>query len=428
MNRLLIPLIVFVPFFQMPAAQDVHLTLDDAMSRAAEQSVEVALARSQTKTAQAVADLENSPFRPRLSLGTGLAATEGFPLSIEGSAPSIFEVDLTQSLYDRRQKKQRDSARLRQEGSGENVRAVRQQMALKAGLLYLELRNLRHRLQYHDRDIRSLEKIVQITSTRVEAGVAEQRALTRTRLDLARARLDLASTREAMLPVEQELKQATGIGSGASLALEDDPVPRATDVSTPQEIVRRALSSDPALSQLQLEEKADQTALEAFRPGLSPIIHLIGKYSLFSKINNFDKFFQRFQRNNVTAGVSIELPLYMPERAPEEQRLLASLEQTRLRIRRREDDLRLELGRDLANSETLQAREEVARLESKLAREDLTAGQAQYEQGKLPLARLEELRTQENRRWLDYLKVKLEQEKAHLRLFERSGQLLARLP
>src|SRR5204863_337159 len=39
-----------------------------------------------------------------------------------------------------------------------------------------------------------------------------------------------------------------------------------------------------------------------------PAVDFVAQYGLFSKANNYQKFFARFQRNNATVGVAIRFP------------------------------------------------------------------------------------------------------------------------
>ncbi|HYO81044.1 MAG TPA: TolC family protein, partial [Bryobacteraceae bacterium] len=77
------------------------LTLKAAVDLALKQNPDVLLARfDEQKAAEAVREARD-PFTPRLVAGSGLAYTSGFPMSIEGSAPSILRAQAIQSLYNR---------------------------------------------------------------------------------------------------------------------------------------------------------------------------------------------------------------------------------------------------------------------------------------------------------------------------------------
>lgn len=117
MNRILYFILVFTNLSGLGIAQVMNLTLEATLQRASEMSQQVLLAKTGGQAAAAVKDLDKASFYPHLSVGTGVAATYGFPLSIEGSAPSLFNVNFTQTLYDRKQRKQADSSSLRAEGA-----------------------------------------------------------------------------------------------------------------------------------------------------------------------------------------------------------------------------------------------------------------------------------------------------------------------
>src|SRR5262249_28774071 len=108
----------------------------------------------------------------------------------------------------------------------------------------------------------------------------------------------------------------------------------------------------------------------------------------------------------------------------EKRRLQAAQEEAQLKIKMRSNQLRLEARRQLADLAILDAREEVANLETKLARENLQVAQARYDEGKLSLAELEEARREESSRWIGYLDVISEKEKSRLNLNKRAGLLL----
>ena len=68
---------------------EVHtLTLRQAVDRALQQNPEIAMARLDEVKALAAVRVQKDPFSPRVYFGSGLAYTNGFPMSIDGAAPS----------------------------------------------------------------------------------------------------------------------------------------------------------------------------------------------------------------------------------------------------------------------------------------------------------------------------------------------------
>ncbi len=417
-------LLVSLGCFGILGARDFHLTLSKTLELSAQKSLNVRMAEAQSDEASAAVGLQRAPYYPMLSVGSGIAETYGFPLSIEGSAPTIFEVDLRESIYDRVQSKKLQSARLKHEGSQAAVQSEQEKAALEAGSLYLELRNQRQRHDHLQEEVKSLQKIVEITQVQVEQGAAEPRDLTEAQLAVAKAKADEASTAQAILLVEEQLRQAVGAPADAVLVLGNEPVPPVSTTEPEPQLVDAALQADPVLKQLRLQESADMEEVEAWQGRFYPTIALVGKYGLFSKINNYNLYFTRFQRNNALIGASIQLPLFSPERAPELHRAHAQLRQTRISIEHRANQIRLDMTKQLSNLTTQRAQMEVSRLEVKLAQEDLQVAQAQYDEGRIPLSQLEKMRSDENAKWLQYLSTKLEQEKTQLQLRKRLGHLL----
>ena len=105
MNRMVLCVLWIVGLPALGLAESMNLTLEGTLQRASEISQQVLIAKTGTQTAAARKDLEKAPFGPHLSVGTGVAGTYGFPLSIEGAAPSLFNVNYIQTLYDRKQRK-----------------------------------------------------------------------------------------------------------------------------------------------------------------------------------------------------------------------------------------------------------------------------------------------------------------------------------
>ncbi len=424
MNRNIGFMLMVISLPSLGLAESLNLSLEGTLQRASELSQQVQIAKTGHETAASRKGLEKAPFGPHLSVGTGIAGTYGFPLSIEGAAPSLFNVNYIQTLYDRNQRKQADAAELQEEGSQAEVQSVQQKAALEAGRIFLDLRNQRERHQYYQTQLESLGKTREIIAARVEAGVAQPRELTRAKLELAKTKVTLTTNEKNLHLLEEQLRQATGMAPGVSLTLEsEDQVGSAAEWSE-ETLLLAALDKDPALKQLRFQEKSSQVAEEGLNGWFRPVVNLVGRYDLFSTFNNYDKYFNNFQRNNVTIGFSIQVPLINPTLNPEKRRLQALQDEARLKIKSRSDQIRMETQSELAALAVLKARAEVAALEAQLARENLQVAQANYDEGKLPLATLEELRREESMRWLQYLDIKLEEEKNQLNLRKQAGLLL----
>src|SRR5205085_9603829 len=79
------------------------MTLRQAVEIAVKQSPDIALARLDEENARQAVRGARDPFMPHIIAGSGLAYSNGFPMSIEGSAPSIVQAHATQYLFNRPQ-------------------------------------------------------------------------------------------------------------------------------------------------------------------------------------------------------------------------------------------------------------------------------------------------------------------------------------
>ncbi len=87
--------------FLIPAAvaQNEPLPFRHAIELALQHSSGLAAAIADRERAQHSVDEQKYQFVPQVIAGSGLAATYGFPLSIEGSAPTAFSVNTQSMLF-----------------------------------------------------------------------------------------------------------------------------------------------------------------------------------------------------------------------------------------------------------------------------------------------------------------------------------------
>src|SRR5437660_539429 len=118
---------------------EVHtLTLRQAVELAVRQNPDVALARLDEEKARASVQIARGPFMPRLVVGSGLAYSNGFPMSIEGSAPSVVQAHAQQFIFNRPHSYQVAQAREDARGAAFGVANKREEVAYRAAAIYLD--------------------------------------------------------------------------------------------------------------------------------------------------------------------------------------------------------------------------------------------------------------------------------------------------
>src|SRR3984893_1553325 len=114
------------------------MTLRQAVGIAVRQNPDIALARLDEENARQAVRVAKDPFTPRLTVGSGLAYSYGFPMSIEGSAPSIVQAHASQFLFNRPQSFAVAQAREDVRGAGFGVAGKRDEVAYRSAALYLD--------------------------------------------------------------------------------------------------------------------------------------------------------------------------------------------------------------------------------------------------------------------------------------------------
>src|SRR5262249_12538977 len=90
--------------FVVALRAEVHpMTLRQAVETAMKQNPDITLARLDEEKARQGVRAARDPFFPRVTLGSGLAYTNGFPMSVEGSAPSVVQANAVAYLFNRPQ-------------------------------------------------------------------------------------------------------------------------------------------------------------------------------------------------------------------------------------------------------------------------------------------------------------------------------------
>src|SRR5262245_27363165 len=80
-----------------------QMTLREAVEMALQQNPDIALSRLDEEKARQGVRAARDPFFPRVVVGSGLAYSNGFPMSVEGSAPSIIQANAIAYLFNRPQ-------------------------------------------------------------------------------------------------------------------------------------------------------------------------------------------------------------------------------------------------------------------------------------------------------------------------------------
>ncbi len=375
-------------------------------------------------------------YLPQVVAGSGIAKTYGFPLSIEGSAPSIFSVNYQSALYSPAGSAFLKAARQEWKAAALGSQDQRAATLLEAATTYIQLDTVVVRMRVLNQQQQEADRLVSIVSDRVQAGVDTQVELTQAKLAAAQVHLRMADAETAADVLRERLGQLTGLPAN-TMETVTESIPEVPDLSHQTDIVATAISVSPAVKEAEESAQAKVLRAQGEHKVMWPAIDLVGQYGLFAKYNNYDVYFNRFQRNNATLGVAIRFPfLNFAQRARAE-----AADAEAVKARRQSDVTRDQISTEtirLARSiKQLMAAKEVARLDYQLAQAQADALQARIQAAApgtpgapgQPAApppgprELESARIQVNDKYAVFLDTSFELEKARLQLLRAAGKL-----
>ncbi len=404
------------------------MTLKEAVELASRQSPEVVLARLDEQRAALEAQAVREPLLPRLVAGSGLAYSSGMPMSIEGATPAVVQAKAVRALWNRPQGYQVAAARETARAAAAGTAAAREEAALRVAVLFLDLERLARQAESVQRQLEHAQRIEAATRLRAEEGREIPLEARRAALETARARLRLQQLDSQRRAASQALAVALGLDPSEEI-LPAGEERRAPEVPLEEDsAVAAALREDPEIRRLEAEVAAKNLQARSWRAMRLPRIDLVAQYGLLAKFNNYEQFFNRFQRHNGQLGASILIPVFANSQdtargaqAEIEARRLE--EQIRQRRRRAESEAR-QAWRRLQDAE---AARELARLDLELAREQVSATLARLEEGRAAVRDLEQARLQEQERWILFYDAVHDVEVARLELLRRTHMLEAAL-
>ncbi len=428
MKIVMLPRLIFFAVFIAAgfAGAEVHsLTLEQALEIAARQNPDVTLARLDQQRAQEGVYVALDPFRPKVYGGSGLAYTYGYPNSIEGNAPSVFQVRTDMSLYNRAQSYTLKAARETAHGAQYGAEAKAEEVAYQAADLFLTASDIEHDDAQLAAQLPSLQKVVDVMNASVTEGSELPVELTRARVNLQTAQVRLDTGKMDSDYYEMMLAIALGYPATDRVKPVDSEIAALMVPPSETAAADSALRNNRELREMQSNVLAKQLDLRSYRAARQPKIDLVAQYALFAKYN-YEQYFQKFQRNNFQIGASVTVPIlvgtaikgYMAQALTDMQKIQVQMAQVRNRILS-------ETRRAYEQWEKAEKLRDLARMQLDLAREDLTVLLAQNGEGRVPLSRVEQARLEESNRWITMYDAETEVTRAKIAILRQTGTLLA---
>jgi outer membrane protein len=407
-------------------AETYTLTLKQVLARALAQNPDVAMARLDEQKAVLGSRVSRDPFAPKVVAGSGLAYSSGFPLSINGAVPSIFQAQATQDVFNRQQSYAIAEARENARGAGFATASKRDEIAYRAASLYIDSDRAARLSESATKQAASLGKVAQTVSGRVAEGRELPIELKRSNLELAKAKQRAASLADDAEYAQRSLAVLLGYSAEDQVkAVEEERVtPKIPD--SEQAAIESALEGSHELKRLQSAMLAKGLEVKSQNAARLPRLDLLAGYALLAQYNNYDKFFKAFQRNNGQIGVSFQIPI-LAGPAIKANVAQAEAEGAHLRIEMEaaRNRISLEVHRCYQDIRKADDAREVSQADLEVTRESLTILLAQMSEGRVSLKQVEEARIQESEKWAAFYDAQFAAEKARLNLLRETGDLVA---
>ena len=368
-------------------------------------------------------------FVPQVTVGSDVGYAYGFPLSLEGSAPTIFNVTSQSPVLNLAQREFVRAAKAEWRASTAQNRDQRSQVMLDTALSYAELNKWERQLQVLRDQSNVSHNIEHAVLERVKEGIDSQVDETKARLSSAEVRLRIAQAEGSADLLRTHLSQLTGVPA-QSITTIGDSIPPLPTPDPPADggaaAAAAAVQSSDAVTAAEERARAQLLNAKGEHRQLWPSIDFAGQYGLIStKFTDFAQFFRpnSFQNQNVTFGLVVRFPFLNFSQRAAAQAADADAIRARNDARAAKDQVSMETLRLQRAVEQAAAAREVADLQSQLAESGLSSAQARIEAATATLRELQDAQFQADARKSQLMDADFDLQRAQLQLLRATGGL-----
>jgi outer membrane protein TolC len=418
-----LPILLLLFSVLLPSASVAEpLTLKRAVTLALTHSTGAVMAEADQQRALASYREARNAYAPQFTLGSALGKSSGFPLSLEGAAPSIFNVNTQSVLLNPSVRDFVRAARSEANAASFDNKDRRNEVILETVLDYLELLRWQQQIEQLRQEEARSHQMEAAVEARVKEGVDSPLDRDKASLASARIRLRRAEAGGSADFLRTRLAQLTGLPL-PSIEPVADSVPAFPAPAEEEDIPARATAISPVIQSAMEHAQALQFRARGEHRALWPSLDFAGQYALLAKFNNYQDFFKSFQRNNGSVGVVMRLPFFNLAQRSRAQAADAEALRARKSAEAAKEHLSAETLRLQRMVEQLAAARDVAQLEHKVAQSTLDAVETRAQAGSASFHDLEDARLQARERRNQYEDASLQFERARVNLLRSTGEL-----
>ena len=216
---------LFVVLLLLPASLLAEpITLKHAVELALQHANGAAIAAAEQQNADANSRQLRYNYLPQVTAGSGLGWSYGFPLTLGGSAPSIFNIAGQSALIHPELRSFIRAAKTETAAAGLHTKDERNQVIQDTVLSYAELEKWEHRLDRLHEIYPDVQQMQAAVGERVKEGIDSELDGTRARLSEARLRLRIAEAQGSADVLREHLSKLTGLPA-RGIQTENDSLP-----------------------------------------------------------------------------------------------------------------------------------------------------------------------------------------------------------
>jgi outer membrane protein TolC len=398
------------------------VTLHHAVELALKHATTIAISTADEQHASASYREQRNNYIPQLNAGAGIGWSDGFPLSLEGSAPSLFNVNAQSAVINPALKDFIHAAQADVTASTLRTRDQRNQIIQDTVLSYAELAKWEQRLSRLREAEAATGQMEAAVAQRVKEGIDSEMDGSKARLSVARVRLRIAEAAGATDVLREHLSSLTGVPV-ASFEIDPDSVPALPAVKPAEDLTEKATAANPFVQAAVEHARAQYLRVKAEHRSLWPSVDFAAQYANLATYNNYDAYYKHFQPNNATVGIAIHLPfLSLAQHArvqeAESEAFKAKKQAEAAHNQASEETLRLQ-----RSVTQMQAARDVAELEYEIAQKNVEAVQTRMDSSTANLHDLDNARTQASERLIALQDVTFELERSQVALLRATGDL-----
>lgn len=422
--RLICVLFICVFASVMAAAQE-GLPFRRAIELALSHSSEMAISGANEAQAYRTYLEARNTYIPQAAIGSDVGYAYGFPLSLEGSAPTLFNVTAQSSVFNPGQREFIRAAKAEWGASKAQSGDQRAQVVADTALTYIELSRWEERLPILRSEMNVVTDVQYAVAERVKAGIDSPIEQTKAKLLDAQTRVHIAEAEGAIDILRTRLAQLTGLPAN-SIKTVRDSIPVLAEEPPAGDLPERAAESSPLVEAAEQGALAKQFRAKGEHKAFYPTADFAAQYGLINtSLTNFEKFFVpgSFQPHNVTFGLVVRLPFLNASQRARAQAADADALRARKDAEQAKNKASLDALKSQHNVQQLLAARDVAELRYELAQSQLDAAHARMQAQTATQREVQNAGIEAAERTLDRVNIDFALQRAQVELLRSTGGL-----